>query len=321
MLINDEIQRQVLPVLARASAVSTTLESQQRAGAQLQLNPGQQVKAEIISNLPNNLYLARIAGEMFKLEIPLNVQPGETMEMTFVSADPRITFQFLRPEGGGELVSFSSFGKWLSSVARDFPSLPLQAGTLLESAEEGATVLGDRLKAALTQSGLFYEAHLAQWASGGLQLAELLEEPQGKLSRAARRDGPPQGISGPEEAEFADVRTLPQVRQQLLLLNSGVLSWKGEAWPGQGMELAVTARDADEGEREVEAILCLDLAHLGGVEAKLRFGAEGLFLDFVCGRKGSAALLREVGGELRSALASSGLQLTRMVVKDDEAAE
>ena len=320
MLINDEIQRQVLPVLARASAVPTTLESQQRAGAQLQLNPGQQVKAEIVSNLANNLYLARIAGEMFKLEIPLNVQPGETMEMTFVSADPRITFQFLRPEGGGELVSFSSFGKWLSGVARDFPSLPLEAGTLLESAQEGAALLGDRLKAALTQGGLFYEAHLAQWASGGLQLAELFKEPQGKLSRAPRRDGP-QGAGGPEEAEFADLRTLPQVKQQLLLLNSGVLSWKGEAWPGQGMQLAVSAREADGGAREVEATLSLQLAQLGGVEAKLRFGAQGFFLDVVCGQKGSAALLREAGGELRSALAASGLQLTRMVVKDDEAAE
>ena len=121
MLINDEIQRQVLPVLARATVVPEG-EIQQRAGAQLQLNPGQQVKAEIIANLPNNLYLARIAGEMFKLEIPLNVQPGETMEMTFVSADPRITFQVMRPVGGGESVSLSSMGKWLSSVARDAPS-------------------------------------------------------------------------------------------------------------------------------------------------------------------------------------------------------
>src|SRR6185369_16629412 len=117
MLINDEIQRQVLPVLARATVVPT-VEAQQRAGSQLQLNPGQQVKAEIIANLPNNLYLARIAGEMFKLEIPLNVQPGETMEMTFVSADPRITFQVYRQEGG-ESVSLSSMGKWLSAVARD----------------------------------------------------------------------------------------------------------------------------------------------------------------------------------------------------------
>jgi hypothetical protein len=36
---------------------------------------------------------------MFKLEIPIKVQPGETMEMTFVPADPRFTFRIFRPQG------------------------------------------------------------------------------------------------------------------------------------------------------------------------------------------------------------------------------
>jgi hypothetical protein len=317
MLINDEIQRQVLPVLARATVVPE-VESQQRAGQQLQLNPGQNVKAEIIANLPNNLYLARIAGEMFKLEIPLNVQPGETMEMTFVSADPRITFQVLRAESGGESVSLSSMGKWLSNVARDAASLPALQGTLLEDPAQGPLLLGDRLKTALTQSGLFYESHLAQWASGGLQLAELLKEPQGKLSRAAGREAPREGGEA-AEAAIADSRTLPLVKEQLLLLNSGALNWKGEAWPGQEMDLAITARDAEEGGTEVQATLSLALARLGGVEAKLRFSPEGFFVEFVCDRPGVAALLKEGGGELRTALASSGLHLTRMVAKDGEA--
>jgi hypothetical protein len=317
MLINDEIQRQVLPVLARVTVVPE-VESQQRAGQQLQLNPGQNVKAEIIANLPNNLYLARIAGEMFKLEIPLNVQPGETMEMTFVSADPRITFQVLRPESGGESVSLSSMGKWLSGVARDAASLPALQGTLLEDPAQGSLLLGDRLKSALTQGGLFYESHLAQWASGGLQLSELLKEPQGKLSRAAGRETP-RNDGEAAEAEIADSRTLPLVKEQLLLLNSGVLNWKGEAWPGQEMDLAITARDAEEGGTEVEATLSLALARLGGVEAKLRFNPEGFFVEFVCDRPGVAARLKEGGGELRTALASSGLHLTRMVAKDGEA--
>lgn len=319
MLINDQIQMQVLPILAKASIVPTS-EAQQRAGAQLQLNPGQQVQAEIIASLPNHLYLARIAGEMFKLEIPINVQPGEAMEMTFVSADPRITFQIFRPEGGGESVALSSLGKWLSSVARDAPSLPVLQGTLLESPAQDTTLLAARLRAALTQGGLFYESHLAQWAAGGVQLGEILKEPQGKLSRAALGDDGPDATSE-QEAGFADSRTLPLVKEQLLLLNSGLLSWKGEAWPGQGMELAVTPRDAEEGEAGVEATLSLDLAHLGGVEAKLRFGPDGLFVEFVCRRSGSSALLKEGGDALRSALASSGLHLTRMVAKDGEATE
>jgi hypothetical protein len=320
MLINDEVQRQVLPVLARASVVPP-VEAQQRAGAQLQLNPGQQVKAEIIANLPNNLYLARIAGEMFKLEIPLNVQPGETMELTFLSADPRITFEIQRPLGGGESVRLSSLGKWLSGVAQDAPSLPAQMGTLLESPTQGANLLAGRLREALAQSGLFYESHLAQWAAGGLQLGELLKEPQGKLSRAARGDDGSENAGELADAEIADGRTLPLVKEQLILLNSGVMTWRGEAWPGQGMELAITAREAEQGDPEVNATLSLALAHLGGVQAKLRFGVDGFFVDFVCDRPGSAALLKEAGAELHSGLVSSGIHLTRMVARDDEAAE
>jgi hypothetical protein len=319
MLIN-EIPKQVLPILAQATVVPTG-EVQQRAGTLLQLNPGQQVKAEIIANLPNNLYLAKIAGEMFKLEIPINVQPGETMEMTFVSADPKITFQIFRPEGGGESVALSSMGKWLSSVVRDAPSLPLVQGTLLDSPPQGSTHLAARLRSALTQSGLFYESHLAQWAAGGLQLGELLKEPQGKLSRAALGENGPDEAGEQQVGEFADSRTLPLVKEQLLLLNSGLLSWKGEAWPGQGMEIAISKRGAEETEAGVEATLSLDLAHLGGVEAKLRFGADGLFVDFVCDRSGSSELLKQGKEELRSALAASGLHLTRMVAKDGEETE
>lgn len=319
MLINDEVQKQVLPILAKTS-VSPTADVQQRASSLLQLNPGQQVKAEIIANLPNNLYLARIAGEMYKLEIPLNVPPGEILEMTYLSADPRVTFQIMRPEGGGESVKLSSMGKWLSGIAKDAPEPAVEQGALLEDPGQSTALLAGRLKSAISHSGLFYESHLAQWAAGGLQLEEILKEPQGKLSRALGHAAPEEGQEQ-EGAGFADGRTLPFIKEQLLLLNSGVLTWKGEAWPGQGMQLAISARDEREGDPGIEATLSLDLTHLGGVEAKLRFGVEGFSVDFVCGKPGSSAHLKDAGGRLRSALGSLGLPLTRIAVKDDEASQ
>jgi len=318
MFINDETQKQVLPILAKTT-VAPTVEAQQRASALLQLNPGQQVKAEIIANLPNSLYLARVAGEMYKLEIPLNVQPGETLEMTFVSADPRITFQVLRPDGGGESVKLSSMGRWLSDVMKNAPSLPVLQGTLLEDPAQAATLLAPRLKAALTQTGLFYESHLAQWAAGSLPLKEILKEPQGRLSRAVSGDGGGEGPDGAGDrgvAGFADGRTLPFIKEQLLLLNSGLLSWQGEAWPGQGMELIIKEEGAEQFEEGIEATLSLDLPHLGGVEARLRFGADGLGVDFVCSRPGSAELLKKGSAELRSSLSARGVHLNKVAAKD-----
>ncbi|GFO54670.1 hypothetical protein GMSM_16770 [Geomonas sp. Red276] len=318
MFINDEAQKQVLPVLARTTSVSPSADLQQRAGALLQMNPGQQVKAEIIANLPNSLYLARIAGELYQLEIPLNVQPGETMDMTFVTAEPRITFQILRSPDGGASVKLSSMGRWLSNVAMGAGPMDAPQEPLLEGAPQAPTLLAERLKAALTQVGLFYESHLAQWAAGGLQLSELLKEPQGKLSRIfkGRGEGDDKGKEG--EGEIADQATLPIVKEQLLLLNSGVLNWKGEAWPGQGMEIAIRRGDESE-EGSVEADLSLVLPHLGGVRAKLALGREGLSLELVCDQPGVAGTMREEGDRLRSALAVAGVSLTRMAAKDVEA--
>ncbi|MCM0081720.1 flagellar hook-length control protein FliK [Geomonas sp. Red32] len=316
MFINDEAQKQVLPVLARTTTVNPSADLQQRAGALLQMNPGQQVKAEIIANLPNSLYLARIAGELYQLEIPLNVQPGETMDMTFVTAEPRITFQILRSPDGGVSVKLSSMGRWLSNVAMGAGPMEGPQEPLLEGAPQVPALLAERLKAALTQVGLFYESHLAQWAAGGLQLSELLKEPQGKLSRIFK------GRGGREEnrtegEEIADPGTLPIVKEQLLLLNSGVLNWKGEAWPGQGMEIAIRQGSENE-EGSVEADLSLLLPHLGGVRAKLALGREGLSLELVCDQPGVAQTMREEGDRLRSSLAAAGVSLTRMAAKDVE---
>lgn len=311
MFINDESQKQVLTILAK-TAVTPTVEAQQRASSLLQLNPGQQVKAEIIANLPNNLYLARVAGEMYKLEIPLNVPPGEMLEMTFVTADPRITFQILRPETG-ESVRLSSMGKWLADVVKNAPSMPIDTQPLIEHPGESTQQVAQNLKAALTQTGLFYEAHLAQWAVGGLPLKEILKEPQGKLSRLVREgEGDAEGIDG----EVADQSTLPLIKEQLQLLNSGVLAWQGTAWPGQDMKLAITRGDDEKWEEGVEATLAVELPRLGGIEAKLRFGKEGLSIELVCENPGTSDRLKGGSGELRQALTNCGIALARMAVKD-----
>ena len=320
MYINDETQKQILPIVAK-STVAPPADVQQRGSSLLQLNPGDRVKAEIIANLPNNRYLARVAGEMFKLEIPLNVQPGETLELTYVSAEPRISFQVLRPDGNGESIQLSSMGKWLSDVVNEAPPLPMAKEPLLNNPLQDPALLATKLKAALTQGGLFYESHLASWAAGGLSLAELLKEPQGKLSRLISGEDPADENEEKAVPDFADGRTLSLIKEQLNLLNSGVLAWKGDAWPGQGMELAVTRREPDESASDIEAALSLDLPRLGAVEVKLRFGPEGLFVNVVCARPGSSDVLKNGTDDLRAALASKGLHLTRMVAKDGEAVE
>ncbi|MBJ6750003.1 flagellar hook-length control protein FliK [Geomonas anaerohicana] len=313
MLINDEAQKQVLTILAK-TAVTPTADVQERASSLLQLNPGQAVKAEIIANLPNSMYMARVAGELYKLEIPLNVQPGETLELTFVTADPRVTFQMLRPQT--ESVQLSSMGKWLADVVENAPGLPPATEPLVEHPEQAAAQLAGRLKTSLTQNGMFYESHLAQWALGGLPLKELLKEPQGKLSRLLA-EGEGREAGDDSGGAIADSRTLPLIKEQLHLLNTGVLAWQGEAWPGQEMRLVVGEGSAEQWEQGLEANLSLELPRLGGVKARLRFTPEGINVELVCDRPGASEVMRQASGELRAALATQGLHLNKMAAKDD----
>jgi hypothetical protein len=214
-------------------------------------------------------------------------------------------------------VRLSSLGKWLAAVMDQTPPPPVFHEPLLDGPEQGTALLAAKLRTAISQSGFFYEAHLARWAAGSLPLAEILGEPQGKLSRAPSGTDEGGEEAGSTDPPFADGRTLPFVKEQLQILNTGRFSWRGEAWPGQGMEIEVTGLEEATGE-PVEATIALELPRLGAVEARLSLAPDGVSLELICARQGGAALLREAGEGLRLALSSSGLHLRRLAARDGE---
>ena len=133
--------------------------------------------------------------------------------------------------------------------------------------------LAQALRSAVTQSGLFYESHLARWVDSGFPQAELDREPQAATLRpaadnAAGASGAPAtpaapspavadprlGMAGPgaagatsggslaESAAAAEVASAlptargeatPLLRQQLDVLDTRQFVWLGELWPGQ----------------------------------------------------------------------------------------
>ncbi|MBJ6724002.1 flagellar hook-length control protein FliK [Geomesophilobacter sediminis] len=319
MLINDEIQRQVLPTIVKATAATPGGDTEQRSASQLAMNPGQQVKAEIIATLPNHMYLARIAGELFNIELPIIMEPGQAMNLIFVSADPRVTFQYV-PSNGAESIRFTQVGKWLSTVVENAAPL-LPSGPLVEDPMQGADLIAARLREALVQGGLFYESHLAQWAAGNYATQELLKEPQGRLSKTeAKEDADPAKVKQEraDGATFADPSTLSLVKEQLSMLRSGLLTWQGEAWPGQDMELVVSRDQGEDGEPAIQANLAVELPQLGAVQAFLKISAEGLSVELACGTPEGTRQLKDGAPDFKAALSSVGLYLGRMAVKDVE---
>jgi hypothetical protein len=156
----------------------------------LPLSPGTDVRAQVLGQLDNGQAIVRIAGELLAMELPTAYRIGDTLPLTYVGSEPRLTFLLSRQTVSGMPVNVSDLGRLLGQLAQEQPAAapplpePLPSiNRLTTSPPLDAAGLADRLRQALTKSGVFYESHLAQWAEGKRQLAELLQEPQAALSR------------------------------------------------------------------------------------------------------------------------------------------
>jgi flagellar hook-length control protein FliK len=68
------------------------------------------------------------------------------------------------------------------------PAAVANAEPLLSAAPKDGVALAGKLQGTLTQSGLFYESHQAEWVSGKRDLAVLMREPQTRLEAQARAE-------------------------------------------------------------------------------------------------------------------------------------
>lgn len=148
--------------------------------------PGQQIRAEVLQSLGGGRFMIQLAGMTLDVLLPKNTRPGDGLNLFFVGNDPP-TFLLVRHGRSGDAL-VSDTGRWISTLlGMQNRSAPLEAGlgilrTLLQGAPTDPVLLEQALSRGLRESGLFYEAHLARWFSGGYPLESLLREPQGKLS-------------------------------------------------------------------------------------------------------------------------------------------
>lgn len=113
MALAADIQQQVFDLLSRASNISF-VSADLESGSVSRLVPGQPVSAEVLLTLPNNRAQVRVGAERFNLDLPMAVRVGQTLEMTFVSAEPRSTFAIARQAGAAPPVSLSDASRLLS---------------------------------------------------------------------------------------------------------------------------------------------------------------------------------------------------------------
>lgn len=375
MIHNDVLSQ--LQLLVKTSA-PPLLEISQQELELPQLVPGQKVPAHVIASLPNGRFEVLIADKTLDMNLPRNTQAGDTLELVFVSPKPRLTFVLAsdlgavaRPLDSGSAkspVTLSETARFLGGLLEK--SLPGQAdklnprgeplSALAKSAPVSAGLPADMpkfaqaLREAVSQSGLFYESHQAQWVTGQRSTAALFQEPQGRLSPAmpgqtgtaetrpvnagfataqsapvtetssAQTQNPvtsnmPDAL-GAKPLQPAHPDTLPIVRQQIEALDSRQILWQGQVWPGQSMDWTIEERAAREQEgAEAQASwqtqLHLVMPQLGEIGAKLALHPSGIRLQLDAGDETTARLLEREGKSLQQGMESAGLKLVEMTIR------
>lgn len=237
------------------------------------------------------------------------------------------------PSGQGALAKNLDTNVTLSAVARALTALldspASQPSRLVATAAlwpdlstPGTPQLAAKLAQAVAGSGLFYEAHLKQFAAGTRTLAQVADEPQAQLNRQ-----PAAALPSPEAQELAAVSSdksatvhpeaLGLVRQQLELLAQPLLRWSGQAWSGAAMDWDITeeqderqgAADDPAPARRWHTRLALSLPTLGQVEARLSLDGNTLQLQMRAAEQATVSLLNAAGTELPRHLEAQGLQL------------
>lgn len=323
------------------------------------LRPGQTFQARILAPLPDNTYRALVAGKQLTLQLPESAKSGDQLELVVIDRSPRAIIA-QRVETGDAAAEAAApypfarlsptarlIGALLPAEGEASPAAPLNRGQpLLAAPPSGglpAAPLAETLAKAVTHSGVFYEAHQAEWVKGKRPLAELLQEPQGRFSSPtafaqvtmpkvgagetapAAMPAPAPAHQNPSQPAGGAAAQIPEalrpvVQQQLEAAASQRIFWHGEVWPQQTIDWAIEWEGERAGTGDEEppttwrTALTLTTPRLGRIEARLQLTSQGVQMTLSAAEPGSAATLRSALPQLVAAFERAGLPLLHCTV-------
>jgi Flagellar hook-length control protein FliK len=317
--------------------------------------PGQKFQAMVQAQLAPGLFKVQVADQILQLQLPSTIRTGDTITLQVVSLLPRLTFNMAASANP------LSTADQLSATARLLSSLtqqPLEKSFVRPASSAplwtGATQFPDtgelagKLHSALSQSGLFYESHQAQWLAGTRNTAQLLQEPQNLPVQQVKtafapgelppRTNTPQTHTtvtlnsatatpgtGQERVSIPGIpdHLQPLIQQQLNALETRQVQWQGQVWPNQEMEWQIREESSrspsgEEG-RQWATQIHLNLPNLGEVTATLRFGDSGLSVTLDADKSATRSKLGTASSVLVSTLSERGISIaSALVTKHDD---
>ncbi len=310
--------------------ITATPDKGAAAGNKFEL--GQQVQGTVQAQVAPNVFNVRIADQLLQMQLPNFIRSGDSITLQVASLQPRLSFTLAASSNPVSTPdSLSAAARLLSSLSqqplersyvRPLQNSPLWTG---ETALPDTTQLAGKLHEALSQSGLFYESHQAQWIAGMRPTAQLLQEPQNQLNPSDVADGKTLVQPGTEQRAAPGIPDHLQtlVQQQLNALETRQVLWQGQVWQGQEMRWEVREESPQRNAQGMEegqwiTRIDLDLPNLGGVSARLSFNGNALNLSFDVSDAGTRDKLGSASSQLVAALSERGIPVTHTQITRNE---
>ncbi len=290
----------------------------------------------LVKSLTKGVSLVEVGGQNVAMRLPDTVVAGDTLKLRFAGHMPQPVFMLETPETVvTDAPQLSKTARMLSDIMQRVPERALPTlsppGPLLAQATAVPAELALALRTALVRSGLFYESHLANWVAGQDTLDGLMQEPQNRQTAETARSAMALALTdakgGADPRMVNPMHTL--LTQQLQVLESPQLAWRGELWPGHTLEWqirqGVDAQNDDpdtafaNGEKDGwESHLKLTLPNLGTLNVYIKLDAQQAFsIRMLPEQADTAPLLELHQPRLAEQLAAAGCTLHSMKVEHD----
>lgn len=277
---------------------------------------GKRYHAVIESKLVNGRASVLVAGQSFQMELPASIANNKNteIELTLISKEPTLRFLLLNPlinlDHEQSIAFISQAGQLLSDSLKTPSSqlLPQQivSAPIIQSLPNSVSEFVSKLQQTLTQSGLFYESHLAEWLAGKRSLDQLHQEPQSKFSDTDKNFG-----------------NYHMVQQQLMALETGAVVWKGEIWPGQLVEWVVIEQEKEDGQGVEKdssnwiSRINISLPYLGQIMITFRINQLGTSIHIETEQDITNNLLVNNQYSLIKAIETEGIKVQSLIVNKD----
>jgi len=167
--------------LSDPAAISTDL-TQNSQNILTQVAVGRLLQAQVLTQLEDGSYIVGVDDKALRMSLPEGTTVGSKLQMSFVGDSPRPTF-LLESQTDNSSASLSSAAKIISNVLQNADQAGAPAALagktpILPEPASDPPHIANAMQDSVEFSGLFYESHVSQWASGERPLADLLREPQ-----------------------------------------------------------------------------------------------------------------------------------------------